>query len=220
MKRKIFVVILSFTLFSCNSEQSEFNKTQVFNPVVASSLNNLSKELKNRRTVLEFMSGAKANDCNTYLAEAKSSEIKEDINNQMVKSEYLICDALNLLGGKPYSVVNADQSMSNTIASRLDLRSFPSTYRPRLDDKNYTLKSIAGNKLKITGNNIIDESKDWYFKLELIAITDINEDKKPDGILWVTDESKSGNYRGYQTIVVYDINASKNKLKAQVYPKF
>jgi len=35
-------------------------------------------------------------------------------------------------------------------------------------------------------------------------------------IVWVLDESKSGNYRGYSTIIIYDYK-DQNQIKATVY---
>ena len=104
------------------------------------------------------------------------------------------------------------------MSQKLDLRSFPSSFGPRLDDKSYTLEMIAASSLSVKSNSVLYESEDWSYKIELIAMSDVNGNKKEDWILWVTDESKGGNYRNYQTLVVYDVDMSKNNFSAQVYP--
>ena len=209
MKLNILVLFSAITLFSCGAENDTSNNIHVFNTLVASSLNNFKQSFNAKRTELEFISGVKVNNCDDYSKEVKKSKISEGVNNQIAKSEYLLCDVLGLLGNKSHSVMKADIYMSNVIANNLDLRSFSSSLGPRLDEKSYTLKSVAGSNLLIKENNIIYETEGWYYKIELIATADINSNKKEDWILWVTDESKSGNYRSYQTIVLYDIDTAK-----------
>ena len=217
MKSNMLVLVLAITLFSCSAENDTPISTRVFNADVASSLNNFKQSFNSKRAELEFISGIKVNSCDTYSKEVENSKISEGVNNQIAKSEYLLCDVLGLLGNKSYSVKKADVNISNLIASKLDLRSFPSSLGPRIDDKSHTIKSIAGNDLAVKANAAIYETPDWNFKLELVAISDINANKKEDWILWVTDESKSGNYRSYQTLVLYDVDTSKNLMVDQRY---
>ena len=218
MKIKVLVFSLSFILFSCGSEQNTLNKTKVFNSTVATSLAKYKKTFDAIKTEMQFSSGKKANSCSTYSKETKVSKIAEGVNNQLVKSEYLVCDVLMLLGNEAYSISKFDTKLSHMLSQKLDLRSFPSSFGPRLDDKNYTLEMIAASSLSVKSNSVVYESEDWYYKIELIAMSDVNGNKKEDWILWVTDESKDGNYRNYQTLVVYDVDMSKNNFSAQVYP--
>ena len=217
MKLNMLMLVSAIALFSCSVEKYLSNTTHVFNTDVASSLNNFKQSFNSKRAEIQFVSGVKVNNCEAYSKEIIKSKISEGVNNQIVKSEYLLCDVLQLLGNKSYSVVKPNLNISNMIANRLDLRSFPSSLGPRLDDNSYTIKSIAGNDLVVKADSVMYETPDWYFKLELVATGDVNANKKEDWILWVTDESKSGNYRSYQTLVLYDVDASKNIIAAQSY---
>ncbi len=218
MKIYALAVILFITLFSCSSEQDLLNKTRVFNSDVAASLKEFNKEFNSNRTELYFASGIKVSNCGAYEKAMMTSKVSEGVNNQLIKSEYLLCDSLILLGNRPYSVIPYDMKLSDVLANKLDLRSFPSSLRPRLDDTNYTLEKIAGNKLVIKDNKVVYETEDWFYGVELIAISDVNSNQKDDWILWFIDESKVGNYRGYQTLVLYDVNVSKSVVSAQIYP--
>ena len=157
------------------------------------------------------------NSCNAYSKEVEKSKISEGVNNQLAKSEYLLCDVLGLLGNKSFSTVKSRVNMSNVIANNLDLRSFPSSLGPRLDDLSHTIKSIAENNLTVKDNNIIYDTEDWHYKIELIATADINSNKKEDWIVWVTDESKLANYRSYQTLILNDVDTLKKIIATHVY---
>lgn len=217
MRLNILVLISALTLFSCSTEKDISITTSVFNADVASSLKNFKQSISSKRAEIEFISGVKVNSCDAYLNEVKKSKISEGINNKIAKSEYLLCDVLGVLGNKSYSVMKSDPNMSNVIANKLDLRSFPSSLGPRIDSKSHTIKSIAGNDLVVKDNSVIYETPDWNLKFELVATADINVNKKEDWVLWVIDESKSGNYRSYQTLVLYDVDTSKNILVDQRY---
>lgn len=214
----MLLMFSAIALFSCSSEKDTSNNIHIFNTTVASSLNDFKQSFNAKRAELKFISGVKVNSCDAYSKEVKKSKVSEGVNNQIARSEYLLCDALQMLGNQPYSVMKADENISHTIANNLDLRSFPSSFGPRLDDESHTLRKIVSNNLAIKGNSVVYETADWYFKLELIAANDINANNIEDWILWVADESKTGNYRSYQTIVIYDVDTSKNTINAKTYP--
>lgn len=213
----MLLVICAIGLFSCSSEKEPSAGTHVFNTTVSSSLNNFKQSFNSKKTELQFDSGIKVDNCNTYSKEVKKSRVTEDVNNQAVKSEYLLCDVLELLRNKSFLEMKSNADINNVIANKLDLRTFPSSFGPRLDDKNYTIKSIAGADLIVKSNNVTYETADWNFKLELIATTDINSNKKYDWIIWVVDESKTGNYRAYQTVILYDVDDSMSRISATAY---
>ena len=221
---KIYLIFISsIVLISCNAEQdlsSEKNihNHYVYNSSVSNSLHNFNKAFNKLRTELEFESGVKVNNCKSYEKQIITSQLKDGINNQIVKSEYLICDALILLGNKAYDYHNTDTIMANLLAEKLDLRSFPSSLRPQLDNKNKTFKNLAGTNLLVKDNRIVYETTDWHYKTEIIAVADFNHNNKNDWLLWFSDESKTGNYRGYQTLIVYDIEESERNIKAQSFP--
>ncbi len=57
---------------------------------------------------------------------------------------------------------------------------------------------------------------DWFFKIEVVADTDLDGDGKRDWLLWLIDEAKSGNYRGYSVLTVNTVSEA-GFLAAEVF---
>ncbi|MGD9386414.1 MAG: hypothetical protein PVF28_07655, partial [Thioalkalispiraceae bacterium] len=139
--------------------------------------------------------------------------IKEGVNNQIIKNEYLECDVLSLLGDSSFTREKQKVSTGEALATRLDLRTFPSSLFRRVDDNAYTLKQVAGKQTSSTQHTVVYETDDWFYRLEVVAQADLNKNGEPDWIVWLFDEAKTGNYRSYQTLIIYD-PAKQDKLKA------
>ena len=90
----------------------------------------------------------------------------------------------------------------------------------------YTMPTLLAKPMQPAGNWDLseiskqkwysDETAEWRYRLELVAISDIDKNGKPDWVLWLSDESKSGNYRGYQTLIAYDVKQG-NTISAKPY---
>ena len=107
--------------------------------------------------------------------------------------------------------------LGEKLESKLDLRSFPSSLNRIGSEEANTLKSIFPEQTKSFNNVVELQTEDWAFTIEVVALAKINDNSSPDWIVWVLDEAKSGNYRGYSTLIIYDPEKQK-KLKAVVYP--
>jgi len=193
--------------------------TIIFNQDVAEAIKNYKVNYSRTRSEIEFENGRKVSDCKGYI-DASPSRLKEGINNQIIMSEYLHCDVLSLIGNAPFSLVKDSVLYGKFLASRLDLRSFPSSLSQRLDDKRHTFNAVAGTAIKTELTSVSFESDDWHYRLELVASADVDRNGKNDWIVWWIDESRTGNYRAYQTLIIYDIDMIVETLTAVAYPKY
>ncbi|HBN22655.1 MAG TPA: hypothetical protein DD412_05400 [Holosporales bacterium] len=219
MKTIHIVCILCLVLVSCTNMKLQ-DAPYIPNEELAESYENFNDSFKKTRSSLSYIGGHIATDCQTYFDLTSMYEIDETIHNQSVKSEYLICDALNILSsstGVPRENVNIS-SMGEALLIKLDLRSFSSSLYRASDENSHTLKSLYPQNTSSVGNIAELNAEDWTFTLEVVAVAKINDNSSPDWVIWVLDESKSGNYRGYSTLIIYDPERHES-FKAIAYPK-
>ena len=207
------VLIVSQTV--CNADNGVPIPALVYKAEAAAALKNRQNTYSKRRTVVEFESGAKAETCSAYIQLARKSRLKEDVNNQFAKSEYLICDLLAVVSDKKVEEGN-NSGYGLRLASGLDFRSFPSSLFQALDENRRTLTQFDATVLQIGNTFVIYETPDWRYKVEVIASLDINNNNKVDWVIWMSDEAKSGNYRSYETIIAYDV-ADTGEFSASQY---
>ncbi len=212
----IFLILMCLLLTSC--------KTVDIPPqhiILDNSIDESYKEFRRTkeisRNTLMFSNNFSANDCNTYLELIDHNEILETINNQLVRSEYLVCDALQiLLESKRYSGRFDGDQIGLDLVSKLDVRSFPNSLGRLAAEHSFTLKALFP---KESFSNKIEagfESEDWVLTLKVVAIVKANSNIFQDWVVQYADESKSGNYRNYGTLIIYDPENS-TFLKATVY---
>lgn len=219
MKFTIYSSLLSVFILSGCSNVSSKNNHHILNDTLKSSYQDIDNSLSKNRSNLLFNNNEVANNCNSYILLNSKYDLDESIYNQQVKSEYLICDALEILLNSS-QVTNykvSDLSFGEKLASKLDLRSFPSSLNRAGTEEAHTLKSIFPEQSKSFDNVVELQTEDWAFAIEVVALAKINDNSLPDWIIWVLDEAKSGNYRGYSTFIIYDPEKQK-QLKANVFP--
>lgn len=217
MKTTISILFLAAILSACDSKQKNKSEVVIYNSDVAAAVGQYKATHSLKRTEIIFENGTKANNCESYITASKASRIGEGVNNQLVKSEYLVCDVLLLVGDTKYTTSKSNTDLGNLLSQRLDLRSFPSSRFQMLNETKYTLDKLTGNLLVGT-NSASVESDDWHYALELVVVTDVNKNGKADWIIWLIDEAKEGSYRGYQTLVAYDVDTNKELIMAKVFP--
>lgn len=61
------------------------------------------------------------------------------------------------------------------------------------------------------------DSDDWVITLHVVAVVDANGNADNDWVLHLADESKTGTYKNYQTLLIYDPLRSQ-VFKAHTYP--
>jgi len=216
-----YVVLYSFIsifyLTGCENISSN-NNHNILNESLKSSYKDLENSLNKARSNLLFNNDEIANNCNSYSLFNSKYELDESNYNQQVKSEYLICDALEILISSSSGPDNkaTDLTYGEVLTSKLDVRTFPSSLIRVGTEEAYTLNSIFPEQIKASNNMVEVETQDWAFTLEVVASVNINDNSLSDLIVWVLDESKSGNYRGYSTLIIYDYK-EQNQLKATAY---
>jgi Bacterial toxin homologue of phage lysozyme, C-term len=213
-----FVFLIIFAGVACEKGLTQ-TKTIIYDEKLAAAYKNYDASIAQKRQKLEFESGAGVSNCTEYWRESEKSEIKEEVANMLYSSEYMTCDALKILKKSAGSDKVSSESKSKTnygqeIYSRLDLKSFPSSLGPRLDDK-ATFENQKEEMLpKIKPLAVVSNIKDWNFAVSVIAETDVNNNQKTDLIVWIVDEAKEGNYRSYSTYIIYDVE-NQGLLKAR-----
>lgn len=205
----VICIVPCLALVSCR--QPPLVKAQ--NDVVV-ALSSRQKVMEQSRTLLGFAAG-EARSCQSY-AELRGKPLLESISNQLAKSEYLLCDVLLAVTGQ--SVVEPLQETGDNaaeLASRLDFRSFPSSLGPRVGDTSLVLNKLFPGAIQLTHNEALAQSEDWSFRLQLVAIADVDGNGHNDWLVWVADEARNGNYRSYFTLLIRDVPSS-GLLQAEV----
>lgn len=203
----------------CSNEPKTQDLTSILNDELLISYQDIDNVLLTKRSTLLFSEGQEVDDCAAYNSLSSQYKIEESVYNQQVKSEYLICDALNILSRSPLSPSKKFKSfpLGEKILTKLDLRTFPSSLNRLASESSNTLKSLYSNQVSFNDNTVELQTEDWSFSLQVVAIARLNDNLNPDWIIWVADESKSGNYRGYSTIIIYD-PGEQLTYKATKYP--
>jgi hypothetical protein len=198
-------------------EQSTEAGATVFSATLRQALAQREQVLTAKRTALPLSDAATADSCATYLQARKAGrQIAETVDAQLVASEYLVCEAVDLLPASEASAGETPDKLGARLAKQLDLRTFPSSLGPQLDGERHNLAALSDTvKTDDVAATLEDESSTIRF--EVVAEADLNRDGKPDWIVWMADEARDGNYRGYATLVIEDATAS-GPLKAKLYP--
>lgn len=135
MKFTLYYSLLSLCVLSGCSNISSQNNHYIVNDVLESSYQDIDKSLSKSRSNLLFNNDEVANNCSSYFLLNSKYDVDESVYNQQVKSEYLICDALEIFLNSS-SVTNSkinDLSLGGKLASKLDLRIFPSSLHSNIE---------------------------------------------------------------------------------------
>ena len=203
---------------SCGHVRAVQPLSNIFSPQLAEANRSYDRTLNEKRTPLRFESGRIVDTCNAYLQEVKMSTILEGVNNKIISQEYLICPSIIALqsAGSPSTNAHFPASYGEELCSRLDLTTFRSSLSPRLNGAKRVLSAL-GIPLRTDKYACSFETGDWFFKVEVVAEAEFEKDGKTGWLVWVFDEAKTGNYRGYSALVIRDAS-SPGLLVAKVLP--
>lgn len=201
---------LTVLLSGCAAQSKAPDVVILLNDDAAKAISRYGDAVSKKRVPVEFDSGEKVDTCESYTRLAAKSTLKEDVANQLGKSEYLMCDVLAIVGNRKIMAddIHKTTAYGTALASRLDLRTFPSSLFQMLDENKYTLVQLNAKAVKTSTTSASSETDEWRYRLELVAVLDVDKNGKPDWVLWLSDESKPGNYRSYQTLIAYDVTGS------------
>lgn len=218
---KIYIIIyisITFLFTSCTSPDEYFKQSIIDKDLRAAYINH-DNSIKQERSSLLFVGDSSATNCDSYLELFARNYLLETVDNQMVKSEYLVCDALKILASSEIYAGNIDAAkIGSDLLNKLDIRSFPSSLARTAENSSFTLNNIFPNQSFSKLSSAIYESDDWFFSVKVVAVSNINDNLLQDWILFLSDESKVGNYRGYSTLIIYDPEHSE-VLKANLFNK-
>ncbi|GKT24654.1 hypothetical protein [Acidovorax sp. SUPP3334] len=196
---------------------------RVSNPELLAALKTPRVAMEAERTPLAFDNGASAKNCLEYSDLLTKGQPAETTRNFEIRSEYLLCDSLRPMAGKPFSAEKkaAASGQAKALYEKLDLRSFPSSLRNRADDAKHTLKTLLPGTKTSEGAAVAVETQEQHFRLEVVATIDHGKGsrKTQEWIVWVTDELKNGTYRSYTQIVVNPPRTATGPYTAAATPR-
>ncbi|WP_374327211.1 hypothetical protein [Azonexus sp.] len=194
--------LLPLLLFvaACAAVPGKPAERDIFNAGLRQAWANEAQTMAAVRPPLRFANGHTVRDCHGYLTEQARAAVDEAVNNRGLAQAYLVCDALALLDQAKALPPAATQASSygHELLQRLDLRSFPSSLRPRLGET-FTLAAIGGAVPQVETHAVTLETEDWRYRFEVIADI-VAADGGREWLVWFSDEAKAGNYRGYATL--------------------
>ena len=166
----------------------------IFAPSLRAALIDRDKTLATPRSAMAMSNGQSVSSCDSYLQTRRAGATPlEEVNVQLLMSEYILCEALDLLPAPLTLSKHRAHGLGLRLASQLDLRTIPSSLGPQLDDKHYTLQSLSKH-VKTTATSASIEDKSASISFSVVAELDIDQDGKLDWIVWLADESREGNY--------------------------
>ena len=155
-----------------------------------------------QRDEIHFESGRSADNCRSYLKEIKQSSVAETVNDQIIHTEYMICEVYDLVKGTKIVSQKFSNSYGSVLANKLDLTSFRSSLNRRARTDGPVLKDIGEQFLTTDSSSVTYETEEWFYRLEVVAISDFNRDGVKDWIVLLDDQSKVGNYHAGASLVV------------------
>ncbi len=205
--RPLLLPLVMLALSACQSDSVE-PTPHIINDTLRVAYQDYDNTWSSTRAPVSFPSGETATSCATYAALKAKEAPLETTQNQLAKSEYVICDSLATLkrAGMSASAVEPSKAYGNVLVERLDLRSVPSSLGPALSDERYTLRALDSQDFPVTQNTYRAgiESDERRTMFEVVATADIDRNGQADWLLWLSDEIKTGTYRGYLALVIYN----------------
>ncbi|MGH1349600.1 MAG: hypothetical protein ACRBBN_02150 [Methyloligellaceae bacterium] len=214
MKKLILFII---ALISIQSEVWAAEvKHLALNKKLSEIAKNAEQEWKKKRSPLAFADGAVVSSCEAYKGEKAQSTLDEAAENMKVKKDYLICDALALLGFKFHVEAGHQIRYGEIIAEKLKLDELASS-PASANQKNATLNQLKPEGLFIEATSTGFKTDSWNYNIEVVAITDANGNGKPDWVLWFSDEDQEESSVSFETYIIYDVSEKAKLLTASKY---
>ncbi len=207
-----------------NSAQSKGNNNETATPVSDKvvilsrswfeTLNNAEQETVKQRPALKLMDGKTASNCQEYLN--RTAPVAETQLNFSRESEYLTCDLIKLVGKQPLKYLDTAHLPTHygaELQQRLLLRSFPSSFGPRID-RTTTAAQLSNPAPEGKPQGLRIDNEDQYFDIHVLAVGDFNHNGVKDWVLQVTDQFHDGTYNTVSGLILYDVKNDGSPLSA------
>ena len=213
MKRLIHIAGLALALFGTHGcdQQPDSNTITVFDPDLAAAFERRETTLATPRPAIRFQDGFVADSCNAYLEHREASDVSETVDNQLIKSEYVVCELLALIGSNEvtYSSYSKDREIADKLKSGLDLTAFPSSLAQIVSEDHQFPTSLEALEFKLetlpAGLRISRDQQS--LSITVVAAGDVDGDGRTDWIVTLSDEILEATYRDYGIGVISAPNA-------------
>lgn len=180
----------------------------ILNERVAKAYANPEYTMKIGRAPLVMRTGRSVDTCAGYLAAGGFDAVAADVNSRITPRQYLVCDTLAALkDARP--LADGDyrpEDYGEALAGRLDLLSFRSSLSKLAAPASPTLMAVEGPAIHLAEKGFMVDARDWVLSLEVVAVAHLDDNRQPDWLLWLVDESNAGMYRSYQLLEIRDVS--------------
>lgn len=195
IKSSLALLLLSLQVACCNASSIEWFDA----PLLA----RIKSDAPYKLPTLSYQNGTSVDTCAGYLENSEHSDLVESPVNFSNRARYLICDARSVYLTGQGSVKLADakavHQIANDLCKKLDLSSFPNSFRQTIDSSPEVMSKLFRNKQQMDKNSCVYRDHGRNFVLSAIAL-----ESKPQAqsrlLIWLTDEILDGTYRAYQPI--------------------
>ena len=198
------------------NQAAKLGQIIIYEKTLFNALQNPSIELQKKRPTLYFDNADEASDCSSYLSRVAS--VNEGENNKRIAVEYLICDFLKLTVGKAFQWVDSvgpSVSFGQILNQKLKLRSFPTSFGPRIS-RTTTPIQLIDMKPQVSALGITMENQEQFFDVKVLGVGDLNGNDIDDWLIQVTDQITAGTYYSVQWLVINDVQHFQELLSATV----
>jgi hypothetical protein len=192
-------------------------KIQVFDEALFKELSDRTSTLSEQRQELQLNDGQSVSDCQGYLQHR--ARISENAYNVSVRGAYAVCELIALIP-QPESMISAAPEAAGDFAKaifeKLDLRSFPSSFGPRVNN-GATPASLKDLVFKLTPIAVTLDNQEQFFQVKLLLSGNLNENPLPDWVIRVQDQFHDGFYNSTSLLRVDDVGPDVTVLKAHAF---
>jgi len=209
---KLFFVLIVIFLSSCNQDSNQkrqYKKASYLNEFYKNS--NFKENSFPGALQMENEKGTLTVDsCSDYLSSISAYNVVETDENMHMLYYYLPCVSTVLnkkVNSSETSLFKGD--MSNVIINELDLTTFRSSLRRKLDASINTFKSL-GYEFDYADRKVTVKRSNWDYEFILLGRGDYNADGSEQLLVLFIDEAKSNAYYSSNLLVLN--KKSNNKL--------
>jgi len=201
---KLFFVIIVVFLFACNqgsNQKSQYKKVSYMNEFYKNS--NLKENYFPGALQMENDKGAlTVNSCAGYLSNISTYNVVETDENMHMLFYYLPCVTTMLnqeANSSEISFFKGD--MSVVIINELDLTTFRSSLRRKLDASNNTFKSL-GYEFDYADRKVTVKRLNWDYEFILLGKGDYNANGVEQLLVLFIDQAKTSSYYASNLLVL------------------